>query len=51
MRPCSGTVFADQPVERPHIRRLSGVATPLRQLVNTPFQTDKRVEGFGMTGK
>lgn len=45
MRPCSGTVFDDQPVERPYIRRLSGVATPLRHLLNTPFSTDKPVEG------
>jgi len=37
----------DQPVERPHIRRLSGVATPLRHRVNTPFLTDKLVEGTG----
>jgi hypothetical protein len=46
MRPCSGTVFDDQPVERPHIHRLSGVAIPLRNLVNTPFSTDKLVEGL-----
>jgi transposase len=45
VRPCSGTVYVDQPVERPHIRRLSGVATPLRHLVDIPFPTDKPVEG------
>lgn len=45
MWPCSGTVFDDRLVERPHIRRLSGVATPLRHLLITPFQTDKLVEG------
>lgn len=33
-RPCSGTVFDDQPVERPHIRRPRGVATSLRHLVD-----------------
>ena len=44
MRPCSGTVFDDQPVERPHIRCLSGVATSLRHLVDIPFPTDKLVE-------
>ena len=46
MRPCLGTVFDDQPVERPHIRRLRGVAIPLRNLVNTPFSTDELVEGL-----
>ncbi len=40
-----GIAIGRQPVERLHIRRLSGVATPLRHLVNTPFSTDKLVEG------
>lgn len=51
MRPCSGAVFIDQPVERPYIRRLSGVATPLRHLVITQFHTDKPVEISGHDGK
>ena len=34
MWPCSGTVFIDRLVERPHIRRLSRVATRLRHLAD-----------------
>ena len=45
MWPCSGTVFVDRLVERPHIRRLSRVAIRLRHLLITPFQTDKLFEG------
>lgn len=46
MRPCSGAVFDDQPVERPHILRLSGVAAPLRLLLGISFSTGKPVKGL-----
>ena len=45
MRPCSATILQDREVERPHIRRRDGVATPSRSSPLCTFPTHKRSRG------